>query len=101
LNNIDETTKFIRHGIEYSNKSISTGDDYPQWWIQLSTNVILSNYITNQNEKKKKQFDQSIQNYEIIDQTNDGNNSRRFLPFQDPVNESIFSKRNFYFVALD
>ncbi len=99
MNNICETTKFIRHGIEYSNKSISTGDDYPQWWIQLSTNVLLSNYITNQSEKKK-QFDQSIQNYEIIDQINDGNNSRRFLPFQDSVKESIFSKRTSFF-ALD
>jgi hypothetical protein len=117
-----KTTKYIRHEIEYTNQSVSTGDDYPQWWIQLPTNVLLSNYITNQGEKKKEplsipsprqqqQLDQSIQtdieienlqrsssrihkssssvtindNYEIIDHINDGNNSRRLLPFQDQL----------------
>jgi len=101
------TTRTIHKGIEYISRSVSTGDDYPQWWLQLSTNVILSDHITNQNEEKKtfssfsspRQFHQSIQtdtessyiqkslssvrindNYQIIDQIDDGNNSRRFLP---------------------
>lgn len=121
------TTKTFRNGIEYTTRSISTGDDYPQWWLQLSTNVLLSDRITNQGEEKKKyvsaapsprQFDQSSQtdtaynseievertrpsstrssrlqktsssmtiddNYEVIDQVNDGNNSRRMFPHQD------------------
>ena len=128
---IGETNVFIRRGMAYSNQSVSTGDDYPHWWVQLPTNVLLSNRITNQGEKKApslptpspgQQLDQSIQteieenfetkneqprpqsasthssqmqkstssiamheSYEIIDQDNDGNNSRRLLPFQGPV----------------
>jgi hypothetical protein len=98
------TTRTIHKGIEYISRSVSTGDDYPQWWVQLSTNLILSDHITNQNEEKNifsspRQFHQSIQtdtessyiqkslssirinnNYKIIDQIDDGNNSRRFLP---------------------
>jgi hypothetical protein len=116
-----ETTKILRKGIEYSTRSVSTGDDYPDWWLQLSTNVLLSNHTTNQGEKKRytsppptpRQQERSIQtdsehdihielekgrsprtqkssssvtinnHYEIIDQIDDGNNARRFLPFTD------------------
>ena len=136
-----ENIKFVRNGIEYSNKSVSTGDDYPQWWAQISTNVLLSNYITNQGEKKKQsspvstprqQLDQSIQteveqnfdtetekprpqsastrssriieNYEIIDQTNDGNNSRRLFPLQDSVqqvtHQMMFLSKIFFFRSI-
>lgn len=123
------TTKFVRNNIEYVNRSVSTGDDYPQWWIQLSTNIILSDHITKQGQEKilnesipqpspRQQLDQSSQtdvdndsenetgktrpsssrssrtqkssssvtindNFEIIDQINDGNNSKRILPFND------------------
>ena len=52
-NSRSETTSLIRNGVEYSNRAISTGDDYPQWWLQLSTNLILSNYITSQGECKE------------------------------------------------
>lgn len=48
-----EITSLYRHGVEYINRSVSTGDDYPQWWLQLSTNVILSNELTKQGEAKE------------------------------------------------
>ncbi|CAF4697537.1 unnamed protein product [Rotaria sp. Silwood1] len=114
----------IRNGIRYSNQSVSTGDDYPQWWLQLPANIILSSFITRHNEQhntyinfiSSRQQDQSIQtitkqdteiesvrnqilsstqsphiqkssssitisnNYEIIDQIDDGNNARRLFP---------------------
>lgn len=122
----------FHHGRQYHDRCVGTGDDYPLWWLQLSTDLLLSTRITKQSEEKKKispsplpsprqqlQLDQSIQTdieqdsdhdldktcppssarssriqkssssitindtYEIIDQTNDGNNSRRMLPFFD------------------
>lgn len=127
--NYDSQTKImIRNGIPYANKSISTGDDFPIWWLQLSTNIILSSYITKHGEEKiqslprisPRQYDQSMQtnieqnleietekqglilsarlsnvrkpssssittsnHYEIIDEIDDGNNSRRFSSFVD------------------
>ncbi|CAF1197573.1 unnamed protein product [Rotaria magnacalcarata] len=68
--NYDCQTKTMnRNGQQYSNKSVSTGDDYPQWWLQLSTNIVLSSYITKHGEEKEinllrispRQCDQSIQ----------------------------------------
>lgn len=139
-----ERRKSFRHGREYLDQCVATGDDYPLWWLQLSTNVLLSTQITNQSEEKKKispspipsprqqqQLDQSIQTdiepdsdhdldktrppsstrssriqkssssitindtYEIIDQTNDGNNSRRMLPFHDQHQRVNFIAINF------
>ena len=132
----------FRHGREYLDQCVATGDDYPLWWLQLSTNVLLSTQITNQSEEKKKispspipsprQFDQSIQTdmepdsdhdldktrppsstrssriqkssssitindtYEIIDQTNDGNNSRRVLPFHEQHQRVNLIKIDFF-----
>jgi len=48
-----EITSLYRRGVECINRSVSTGDDYPQWWLQLSTNVILSNQLTKQGEAKE------------------------------------------------
>ena len=49
-----EITSRFRRGVEYVNRAVSTGDDYPSWWLQLSTNVLLSDYLTNQGESKQK-----------------------------------------------
>ena len=133
-----DRTRSIRHDRQYADQCVSTGDDYPLWWLQLSTNVLLSTRITNQTEERKKlsqsplpsprpppQLDQSIQtdiepdsdhdvdknrppsstrssrihkssssitindHYEIIDQTNDGNNSRRILPYIDHQHQRV------------
>ncbi|CAF2527000.1 unnamed protein product [Rotaria sp. Silwood2] len=123
-----ETRTLIRNGIRHSNQSVSTGDDYPPWWLHLSPRIILSDFITNHGEQNNTNFtfisprqqDQSIQtvtepdteiefvkyrtsssaaqsphirkssssvtisnNCEIIDQIDDGNNSRRLLPLTD------------------
>jgi hypothetical protein len=51
---IAETITFRRNGIEYKHRSISTGDDFPQWWLRLTTDLLLSDSITNQNEEKEK-----------------------------------------------
>ena len=47
-----EITSFYRRGVEYINRSVSTGDDYPHWWLQLSTNVILSDHLPRQDGTK-------------------------------------------------
>lgn len=47
-----EINSFDQAGRQHKNQSISTGDDYPQWWLQLSTNIILSERITRQGETK-------------------------------------------------
>ena len=70
-----ETTKLVHNGVECSNKSVSTGDDYPEWWLQLSTNIILSDRITAHGEDKVQTvsvasptiLDQSVQTDEEID----------------------------------
>lgn len=58
----------IRNGVVHDNVSVSTGDDYPQWWLQLSTNIILSNYASSRSGIKETsppyfsiKQDQSIQ----------------------------------------
>ncbi|CAF1152410.1 unnamed protein product [Rotaria sordida] len=64
-----DTRTMIRNGIKYSNQSVSTGDDYPLWWVQLSTHRVLSDFITYHDEQQNtnltfissKQQDQSIQ----------------------------------------
>ena len=48
-----EITSLYRRGVEYTNRAVSTGEDYPPWWLQLSTNVILSNQLTKQGETKE------------------------------------------------
>lgn len=65
---ISDRISFSRHGIEYKHRSVSTGDDYPHWWVRLPTDLILSDVITNQNEEKEKfkpppspRNDQSVQ----------------------------------------
>jgi hypothetical protein len=67
-NSLSETITIHRNGIEYKHRSISTGDDYPHWWLRLTTDTILSGLITNQNEEKEKfipspspRQDQSVQ----------------------------------------
>jgi hypothetical protein len=67
-NNLSEIISSYRNGIEYKHRAISTGDDYPPWWIQLTTDLILSDLITNQTEEKEKyrlppspRQDQSVQ----------------------------------------
>jgi hypothetical protein len=66
--NVTETVSFYRNGIEYKHRSISTGDDFPHWWLRLTTDLILSDLITNQSEEKEKskpppspRQDQSVQ----------------------------------------
>ena len=51
--------RFIdRRGIERRHQSVSTGDDYPRWWLRLSTDQLLSSEIfdrsdeTNSKEKR-------------------------------------------------
>ena len=74
-----ETTITNRHGIEYISRSVSTGDDYPSWWLQLPKNVILSERVTHQDKPNipiiappsPRQHNQSIQteskqDFEII-----------------------------------
>jgi hypothetical protein len=135
-----EITTNIRNGISYINRSVSTGDDYPQWWVQLSTNIILSDHITNQGEEKMKiislpsprqQQDQSIQtineqeleidleksrrsprtqkssssvtisnHYEVIDDVDDGNNSRRSFPFSNLSDNQIETSSNHTYSIL-
>ena len=135
-----EITTNFRNGISYINRSVSTGDDYPQWWIQLSTNIILSDHITNQGEEKLKilslpsprqQQDQSIQtineqqleidleksrrsprtqkssssvtisnHYEIIDEIDDGNNSRRSFPFSNLSDNQMETSSNHTYSIL-
>jgi hypothetical protein len=51
---ITETISFYRHGIEYKHRAISTGDDFPHWWLRLTTDLLLSDSITNQTEEKEK-----------------------------------------------
>ena len=105
-NNIIETISFNRNGIQYKHQSISTGDDYPLWWLQLPTNLILSDLVTKQTEEKEKykhspspRHDQSIQTdveksrppsstttsnqYQFIDETDLTNNSKRFLTYSE------------------
>ncbi|CAF1455181.1 unnamed protein product, partial [Didymodactylos carnosus] len=49
-----ETTTMFRNGIEYRNVSVSTGDDYPKWWIQyLSSSSILSDRSINVQEQEQ------------------------------------------------
>jgi hypothetical protein len=85
-NNSWETTTNIRNGIVYTNRSVSTGDDYPQWWLQLSTNIILSDQVTTHGEEKsqmislpspRQQQDQSIQTITEQDLQIDLDKSRR------------------------
>ena len=52
--NIADRISFSRHGIEYKHQSVSTGDDYPHWWLRLTTDVILSDVITKHTEEKEK-----------------------------------------------
>ena len=63
-----ETIPVYQNGRQYKHQSISTGDDYPLWWLQLTTDLILSDSITNQTEEKEKSLpppsprqDQSVQ----------------------------------------
>jgi hypothetical protein len=65
---LSETISFYRNGIRYKHQSVSTGDDYPHWWLRLTTDLILSDYLTNQCEEKEKflpppspRLDQSVQ----------------------------------------
>jgi hypothetical protein len=112
-----DTIPIYRNGSQYKHQSTSTGDDYPLWWLQLTTDRILSDVITNQTEEKEKYLpppsprqDQSVQtdveksrptsssrsshiqkssssatsnHYQLIDEIDDGNNSKRILPFPD------------------
>lgn len=128
-NNLNETITIYRNGIEYKHRSTSTGDDYPHWWVCLTTDLILSDIITNQNEEKEKYIlppsphrqDQSIQtdfeksrptsstrssrfpktssssattsnHYEIIDEIDDGNNTKRYLTFSENSQRVIQKK---------
>jgi hypothetical protein len=104
-----EIITFYHNDIQYKHRSISTGDDYPHWWLRLPTDVILSDLITNQYEEKENYIpfpsprqDRSVQtdteksrsssriqnvststtshHYEIID---DRNNAKRSLAFSD------------------
>ena len=52
--NIADRISFSRHGIEYKHQAVSTGDDYPHWWLRLTTDVILSDVITKHTEEKEK-----------------------------------------------
>ncbi|CAF0987094.1 unnamed protein product [Adineta ricciae] len=59
---------FHRLGKEYKHRPTSTGDDFPHWWLRLTTDLILADFITNQGEEKEKSLpppsprhDQSIQ----------------------------------------
>ncbi|CAF0755551.1 unnamed protein product [Didymodactylos carnosus] len=48
-----ETTETFRNGVRYNNVFVSTGDDYPKWWIQvLSTASILSEKSINVQEQQ-------------------------------------------------
>jgi hypothetical protein len=56
------------NGTEYKTRSVSTGDDYPHWWVRLTTDLILADFITDQGEEKEKSLlspsprqDQSVQ----------------------------------------
>ena len=53
VDNFSEIIPIYHNNIEYKHRSISTGDDYPPRWRRLTTNMILSNFITSQNEEKK------------------------------------------------
>jgi len=132
-NNLSETISFYRNGIKYKHQAVSTGDDYPPWWLQLTTDLILSDLITNQNWEKEKyrpspspRQDQSVQtdveksrpsssrssrvpkssastttstHYELIDETDDGNNAKRFLTFSEN-SQRVKTKINFVFYLI-
>ncbi|CAF2831836.1 unnamed protein product [Rotaria sp. Silwood2] len=49
-----EVISIYRNGIEYKHRSVSTGDDYPHWWLRLTTDFILSDIVKIQNEEKEK-----------------------------------------------
>jgi hypothetical protein len=92
------------NGTEYKTRSVSTGDDYPHWWLRLTTDLILADFITDQGEEKEKSLpspsprqDQSVQtdieksrpssssgttnnHYELTD---DENNAKRRLHYSD------------------
>lgn len=139
--NISETISTYQNGIEYKHRGVSTGDDYPPWWLRLTTDLLLADYITNQGEEKEKyqpppspRQDQSVQtdveksrvssssrssrnlksssstasnHYEYIDETDDGNNSKRFLTLSDNsqrvryMNFCLFQIVLFLVFALD
>jgi hypothetical protein len=63
-----ETISVYQNGRHCKHQSTSTGDDYPLWWLQLTTDLILSDLVTNQTEEKEKflpspspRQDQSVQ----------------------------------------
>ena len=90
---------FHRLGKEYKHRPTSTGDDFPHWWLRLTTDLILADFITNQGEEKEKSLpppsprhDQSIQtdveksrpsstttsnHYESIDELGDESHRQR------------------------
>ncbi|CAF0776245.1 unnamed protein product [Adineta steineri] len=107
-NDFSDIIIFFRHGKQYKHQSTSTGDDYPHWWLRLTTDLILADFITNQGEEKEKSIlppsprhDQSIQteveksrpssarsssistHFELINDIDDENNPQRFYPFSD------------------
>jgi hypothetical protein len=111
-NNLSEIKSIYRNGIEYKHQSTSTGDDYPLWWLLLTTDLILSDLIPNQNEEKEKfryspspRQNQSIQtdgenskssriqksssstttsnHYEFIHEIDQGNHEKQFLTVPD------------------
>ncbi|CAF0758952.1 unnamed protein product [Adineta steineri] len=55
------------HDIQYSSQSVATGTDYPDYWLNFSTNALLSEYTIDQNEERESSVfsprlnDQSIQ----------------------------------------
>ena len=53
VNNFSETIPIYHNNIEYKHQSISTGDNYPPRWCQLTTEMILSNFVRSQDEEKK------------------------------------------------
>ncbi|CAF4949494.1 unnamed protein product [Rotaria sp. Silwood1] len=51
-----DVISIYRNGIEYKHRSISTGDDYPHWWLRLNTDFILSDFIKIPYEEKEKKY---------------------------------------------
>ena len=56
------------HGKVCQHRPTSTGDDFPRWWLRLTTDLILADFVTNQGEEKERSLpppsprhDQSIQ----------------------------------------
>ncbi|CAF1166687.1 unnamed protein product [Rotaria sordida] len=102
-----EIISIYRNGIEYKHRSVSTGDDYPHWWLRLTTDFILSDFIKIQNEEKEKKpllppsprYNQSVQT--DIDESRTSSSSSRSQCIQKSSSSAATTTTTNHYELID